>query len=335
MNLIRIICISSLLVIASCKKKDKQPEEVTSTPVVIPDTEPKCEDLPPAPLPFGWYDTIVDKNKSINSFLFDPVDPNKVIYVVNGDAFGYNKLYFYNVPSKQATYICTLGAYLPQLNNKGWITFSDVDNNVFLIKNAANIIQLTTNKHCHNPKWDYTGNYIYYFSEAYLTIGSQLVRIDTAGALKDIFEMNSPHFSAFKKHDKMLFVDMNTTTSNIILRDFSAAENDRILISGPANSKPGHINFEDLTLDNSGENFFWSNSNGIFKCNLSSLKIDTLLKNCPNFIYRNPIIAFKGNELTYTQELLIPLNTLRLFHQFRAMELDLLTKQSSEIKIFP
>lgn len=335
MKLLYVICFFSLVGLASCKKKEKQPEEGPSSPVVIPDNEPVCEDLPPPPVPFGWYDSIPDKNTCINAFLFDPVDANKMIYVVNGDAFGTNKMFFYDIPSKKATFVCNLGNYLPQVNSKGWITYSDADNNVFLIKGAGNIVQFTTNKHCHNPKWDHTGTSIYYFSEAYFTIKAQLIKVDTANTLQNIYDLDSPHFELLNDGKKIVIVNLGPSTSQVVIKDLVSGDPDKTLLTGPTFSKPGQINFDDLALDKTGQHVFWANSNGIFKCNLSSLKIDTLLKNCPSLIHRNPIISFKGEELTYSQEVVTPESTLRLLHRFRAMELNLLTGQSSEIKVFP
>jgi len=329
----------SAFFIAACHKKTKAPEEEVPVPTEDVAIEPgvKCEDLPPAPVPFGWQDSTGDPNKSINAFLFDPLNADKIIYVVNGDAFGYNKLYFYTIPTKQARYICTLGNYLPQVNHKGWITFSDVNNNVFLVKNNGDsIIPLVTNKHAHDPKWDFTGNFIYYFQEAHDNITAQLLKIDTAGNPKNSFAWELPYTASFKKSDKLIYLDTKTTSCTLFIKDINSNTNiDQALITGPLYSKPGQINFDNLTLDNNDENFYWSNSNGIFRCNLGSLKIDTLLKNCSNLIYNRPIISFKANELTCSQQLITAINSATLYRQFKAIEMNLLTQQATEIKIYP
>lgn len=331
---ILFICIFFL---ASCKKKDKtEPESTAGPTVTIPSPAPPCEDLPPTPQPFGWYDTITDRNKAINTFLFDPSAPNRIMYVVDGDIFGHNKLFFYDVPSKQARFICNLGDYLPQVNTRGWITFSDVSNNVFLIKNNGNtILQFTSNQHALNPRWDASGNYIYFYSEPYANIGAQLQKIDTAGQLKDILQLETPEYALFKKSKKALFVNQENTISRVIVRNLDSTEADKVLITGPAFSKPGQIAFDHLTLDNQDENFFWSNSYGIFRCNISSLKIDTLAKNCENQIYKNPLTSLNSNELTYGLEVITPLNSLRLLHTYKAVVMNLGTGDVTEIKLFP
>ncbi len=303
---------------------------------MVPDTGLKCQDLPPAPIPFGWQDTLPDGNKCINAFMFDPINPNTIIYVVNGDASGYNKLYFYDIPSKQAKYMCTLGEYLPQVNSKGWITFSDVENNVYLIKaNSDSLIALTNDKHAHDPKWDYTETRIYYFSEPHDNIPAKMIKVDTDGQFVAEYFVTAPYAATFKKSNTLIVLNINTANCQLIQKDLDLMQSDRVLLSGPTYSKPNQINFDNLTLDKTDENFYWSNSNGIFKCNLSSLKVDTLFKNCQNFIFSNPMMSFKDNELTYSQHVITPLNSLKLSHKFRAMEINLLTRQTTEIKIYP
>lgn len=331
------ILVSSALLFVSCNKKEKSPEPTPVTPeVVVPDTGAKCQDLPPTPVPFGWQDVFPDPNESVNAFLFDPVNPDKLIYVVNGDQFGYNKLYFHDIPTQKSTYICALGEFLPQVNKNGWITFSDVDNNIVLIKNNADtIVKLTSDKHHKDPKWDFTGNFIYYYTEPYDQYESKLVKINTEGEVKAIMPVELPYAAPFKKSNHLIIFKTEGSTCHLIQREFDAPENDRNLISGPLYSKPGQINFDNLVLDKNDENFYWSNSNGIFRCNVASLKIDTILKNCQNFLYDNPIISFKPDELTYIHVILKPLKQDRLYHQYRAMEMNLLNRESFEVKIFP
>jgi hypothetical protein len=323
--------------IAACHKKNKSPEEATAVlPVVTNDTGLKCQNLPPTPVPFGWQDSTTDGNKNINSFLFDPINPNGIIYVVNGDAFGLNKLFIYNIISKQANQVGMLSTFLPQVNRKGWIVYSDVNNNIILLKgNRDSSIVLTSNKHNYDPKWDFTGNYIYYYEEAHENINAQLVKIDTAGINKNAFQVDLPYTATFKTSDKIIYIQTNNSTCKLILRDLTPPATETVLISGPTYSKPGQINFDNMTLDNTDQNFYWSNSNGIFRCNLTTLKTDTLLKNCPNIIYNNPIISFTNSELTYSQHIIKPISTYKLLHKYRAMDMNLLTGISTEIKIFP
>lgn len=304
--------------------------------VVVPDTGLKCQALPPEPKPFGWKDTTYDENKNINAFLFNPISPNEIICVVNGDAFGKNKMFNYNILTKQAVYLATLGNYLPQVNKNGWITYSDVTNCVFIIKSdGTGFKQLTFDKRSHDPKWDHTGNYIFYYVEAYFNVKSQLFKIDTSGNLLDAFETELPYSAVFKKSNKVICIKTTGSISTLVMRDLSPPSTETELISGPVYSQPDQIYFDNMCLDNTDENLYWSNSKGIYKCSLASLKVDTLFKNCENMVFDNPIISFKPGELTYSQHVKIPLNSLHLLHRYRAMELNLLNGRSSEIKIFP
>ncbi|WP_317896851.1 hypothetical protein [Aurantibacillus circumpalustris] len=332
------IAFLSILLLSACGKKDKPPENNTPVPPIVetPVEEFKCEDLPLPPPPFEWIDSLEDGNKNINAFLFDPVNSNKIIMVVNGDALGSNKLLFYDIPSKTAKYIYPLGKYLPQVNNKGWITFSDSQNNIFVVKNSGDsLIALTNDNHAHNPYWDYTGNVIYYFSEGYFNVPPKMMKINVSGNFLLEFEAELPYLATFKKSDKLLTLKVNSNTCDVYYTDFENQSNNRTLISGPVYSKAGQINFDNLTLDKTDENFYWSNSNGIFKCNIASLKVDTIFKTCQNSIYDNPIVSFGDNELTFSLHTIKPLNVFTLYHRYLAMELNTLTGRSVEIKVFP
>lgn len=325
------------LVLLSCNKKKPTVSPVPSPPAGgSTDTGSLCRTLPPSANPAGWIDSIGDENKNINAFLFHPLDPDQIIFVVNGDAFGYNKLFFYHIPTRQARYVCPLGQFLPQVNARGWISFSDVENNVFLIKNnGALIVPLSSGKRSHNPQWDHTGRYIYYFNEAFNSLPSQLIKADTTGAVVEIWPVEQPYFAPFRLSGKLILIETLSEQCQLVLKDFHNTNNNRVLISGPMYIRPGQLNFGNLTLDHTDEHVYWSNSNGIFRCHLASLKIDTVLKNCPSLIFRNPIMAFKDREMTYSQQVLTPLNSLRLYRSYHTMEMNLRTGQSQEIRIYP
>jgi hypothetical protein len=335
-----ILILFTCLFVAGCKKNkssaENAPEEL---PVVtVPDTGLKCQALPPTPEPFGWKDTMNDENRNINAFLFNPVNPNEIICVVNGDAFGKNKMLNYSIVTKQANYLATLGNYLPQVNQNGWIVYSDLTNCVFKIKSdGTGYKQLTYDHRSHDPKWDHTGNYIFYYTEAHMTVNvkAQLHKIDTSGYELDVFEQDLPYSAPFKKSNKMICIKIKDNTSVLILKELDPPISEKELISGPVYSKPGQIYFDNMTLDNNDENLYWSNSNGIYRYNLASQHVDSLFKNCPNMIFDNPIISYKAGELTYSQHVMIPLSTISLLHKFRAMEFNIYNGQSTEIRIFP
>ncbi len=326
------------LFVFGCREKYKitpvEPE--APAPVITHDTGLKCTALPPTPEPFGWKDSTGDNSKNIKAFIYNPINANEIICVVNGDITGYNQLFNYNIVTKQKTYLANLGDFLPSVNHKGWIAYSNVDNNLFIIKcNGDSLKQLTTSKTCQDPKWDYTGNYILYFQQAYLATVSSLVKIAVNGN-PNLFSMpvDLPHHASFRKSDQIIFYRTVNSSITLIHRNM-ATQGERTLISATYNPKSGRLPFENLCLDNTDENFYWSNPSGIFKCNLSTLKIDTLLKNCPNYTYSNILMSFKNNELLMGMHIQKPLNADVLLHIYKAMEFDLGSKTLTEIRIFP
>lgn len=336
-NLFRIIIVSLLFASACKKKKTSSDQPTPQNPVVEnPSISFKCEDIPKAPEPFGWQDSVPANDKSVNAFLYDPIDSDKMILVVNAEIPGFRTVYTFHIPTKTTKYICTLGDFLMQVNSKGWITYSDTQNNIYLIKNNADsVITISGNNHSLDPKWDYTGNFIYYFSEAYDNIPAKMFKVNTKGEILEEIWAEFPYTATFKKSNKMIRLKLTNSLSELILYDLDHPGSEKTLISGPIYSKPGQVYFDNLTLDKTDENFYWSNSYGIFKCNVSSLKVDTLFKSCENSIYDNPIISFEDNVLNFGLKTITPISSEVLYYQYKALELNLITKQLTEIKIYP
>src|SRR5688572_8445948 len=140
-----------------CKNKEDPPPVIVEPPppVVVPDD---CKPLPETPEPFGWYDSTIDVNRNINAYFVNPISPDEVIYIVNGDIQGYNKMFAYHIPSKQATYLANVGEFLPSMNSRGWLVYGTSDNNIFKIKvNGDSLRQLTQGNVYQDAKWDHTG----------------------------------------------------------------------------------------------------------------------------------------------------------------------------------
>lgn len=337
MKLSKFIIAVCLVIFISCNKNAEDPTTPpTQTPIVV-DTNIQCGDLPTAPKPFGWQDTLTDEEKNVNSFVYSPLNPDQLIYMVNGNIFGgYNKLYAYTIPTKQSVLLGYNLNFLPQLNKNGWIVYSDVNSDIFKIKiNGDSAIQLSNNQVSDNPKWDYSGNFIYFFQKAKNNVSSQIVRMTKDGVYSASFFSDLPYICPLKTSDKLIYLKAkNNLQATLVLKDL-ANPSERDLISGPIESSPGEPNFNNLCVDNTDEKLYWSNSNGIFSCTLSTLKVDTVFKNCENFIYDNPIISFKANELYYNHHIKKPLSKYKLLHLYKSMELNLVSMQTSEVKIFP
>ncbi len=336
MKPVTFIAFLSFLFILGCGKKNKDPEQIPEEATPVSDTGFKCGDLPPTPKNFGWQDTLTNGNKCIHTFFFNPVNADEIIYIVNGDEFGTNKMFNYNIPSGTTTYLANVGNYLPRINSKGWIVYSDLDNNIWKIKSKGDsLTQLTADKHSFDPVWDYSGNYIYYFAEASGSVGSQLMKVSAGGQYVNSFPQDLANTAAFRKSDRILYQKVkNNTNVSVTLRNMQTSSETE-LISGPKESKSGQANFDNLGLDNTDENFYWSNSNGIFRCNIATLKIDTLYKNCQNMIYNNPVLSLNSDELCYSLQTIKPVSPYKLLHVYKALVYNLANKQNSELKIFP
>ena len=326
------IFVITIIIFAGCRKKqDPEPLAPVPPPVVI---SSPCKDLPPAPLPFGWKDSTVDENKNINAFFVNPVNADEIICVVNGDAFGYNKMYSFHVPSKTATLLALLGSHLPSVNKFGWIVFSTADYNIFKVKaNGDSLTQLTHGNVYEDPRWDYSGKSIYYFVRASGNVPTQLVKSSSNGAGQFSMPLELPHTAPFKTSDQIIYCVTTGTVVTLVQRNM-ATQVEKPLITGPYSATAEPFYFDDLSLDKTDENIYWSNDAGIFKCNLATLKTDTVLKNCPNIRYSNPIISFNDNELTLSKHILTPLNSYQLYHEYKAMEMNLVSKTLTEIRIF-
>ncbi|MEI6021720.1 MAG: hypothetical protein WCR21_11380, partial [Bacteroidota bacterium] len=94
--------------------------------------------------------------------------------------------------------------------------------------------------------------------------------------------------------------------------------------------------FDNLCLDQNDENAYWSSASGIIKCNINSGKVDTVLKNCDNTKYDNPVFqATKPNSMLVSCHVIKNINAFQLLHTYKAVEYNLLTKEKTEIKVFP
>lgn len=335
----RVILISFFVaVLLGCgKKKTPDPvETVSPNGSGIENTLFKCSTLPPPPNPFKWRDSTVDADKNINTFMFNPANLNEVVFVVNGDASGFNKMYSYHVPSKSIKYLASTSNFPPQLNNQGWIVYSNLENNIFKIKtNGDSLSQLTTGFTTQDPKWDYTQKNIYYFQSPYNNVPSQMIEIDMKGNVINSLLLDLPYTAVFRKSDKVIYLKIKENLVTLIQHDMKT-QSERSLISGPYDPKSESVYFDNLTLDNTDENFYWSNNYGIFKCELASLRVDTLFKSCETVKFDNPVLQpVKPNEVLFSAHLIKSINTFQLLHEYKAIEYNTATKEMTELRIFP
>jgi len=325
------------LFLMSCKK-DKD-NTVTENPSTIPEDTSvfACKNLPAAPQPQGWRDTTTDENKNINTYMFNPANPDEIIYVVNGDMFGFNKMYNYHIPTRRTTYLANVSEFAPQINKYGWILFSTVDNEVYKIKsNGDSITKLTIGNRSQDPKWDHTDRGIYLFQLPYNTTPPRLLKFNIDGFPLLNYDIEMPYTAAFKKSNKIIFLKTNLTSISLIQKDINPPNAEKIILTVPYSATATTVYFDNITLDNNDENVYWSNAAGIIKCNLNSLQVDTVLKNCQTIRYDNPYFqSTKPNSMMVTARIIKNLNAFQLLHTYKAVEYNVLSKEKTEIKIFP
>jgi hypothetical protein len=335
---INFILLLSWLLISACKKEKKT--TVTETPLPAASNQDtsafSCKDLPPTPVPFGWRDTTTNVNQNINAFMFNPANPDEVVIVVNGDMFGYNKMFCVNVRTQQSVYLGNLDSHLPSVNQNGWVVYSSFDKNIYKIKcNGDSVKQITNNNAAEDPKWDYSGNYIYYFQGAFNNVPSQIVKTDANGKYVTYFLADVAYNAPFKKSDKLIYQKTNNTSVTLVIRDMATLKETN-LISGPYDPKTNYIYFSNLCLDNSDQNFYWTTSYGIFRCSIGTLKIDTVLKNCPSIEYNRPVFqTSRPTEMLMACHFVKPLLPYALLHEYKAVERDMVTRDMNILKVFP
>lgn len=323
------------IIAIACDKKFSPPTPIEPEPIAtITDTGFGCKSLPPAPEPFGFTDSTRDENENINCFMYNPANPEDLIIKVNGDIFGYNKIYKVNLPTRKFTLLGNGSDYLPQVNKKNWLVYSDIENQVWRVKtNGDSALLLTFMKNCMEPKWDRTGNYILYYQEAFSTIPPRILKVDLKGTIVDYWEVDLNQFAIYHRADKFLIQRSKDAQVTIFEKDL-IANTERALISATYSPK-GSRYFSNLVVDHLDENFYWSNSAGVFRCNIGTLKIDTVFKACPNYSLLYPNLSvYYPDELTVVCRLKTPLSSSILFHDYRAYQVNLLSRTVSWIKVF-
>lgn len=304
------------------------PASVSNTTILV------CENLPPTPV-LGWKDSTIDENKNINAFFFNSVNADEIVYVTNGDVFGYNKIFTYNIPKQKNTYLGSSGTYIPQVNNKGWIVFCSGDFNIFKIKtNGDSLRQLTWGNMFHSPQWDYTGKYIYFFQAAFNIQPAQFVKTDANGTPVNYLTAEIPNMALGKKKNVIAYLKQENNNVAIYYKDLNA-NYESSLVSSPAVSSLPQLTFNNLTFDNNDENLYWNTDKGIFSYNMTTKKVTQLFANCQTLIYDRPVISPNSNELNYSCHIIQPLDYGILFHSYKAFQMNVNTNVSREIRIFP
>jgi hypothetical protein len=333
----KLLFILFILTLCDCKKKQDEPEPAEE-PVAPVDTGLGCRDLPSAPQPFGWTDTTIDPNQNIMAFVINPVNPDEAIIVVEGDIYGYNKMYNFHIPTRNNKYLASLGEFPPQVNKRGWILYSNAENNIFKVKtNGDSSTQLTFNKRTFDPKWDYTGKNFYYLETGFSSTPSYLVKRTSTGGFLNHIEAALPNTACFKKSDKILFLKARDTVVTLFQKNLISGKEygyETALLTASYSTKAPPY-FDDLTVDNNDLYFYWSNTSGVFRHAITGGTTEQILKNCGNYKFINPLIVPSApDELTVACHFMRPLDSQRMFHEFRPYQVNLSSRQLTWIKLF-
>lgn len=322
------------LLISGCKKTDPVTEVSSSEAPVSLSLLPECKSLPAPPDPFGWVDSSQIDDKNVNAFVYNPINANEILYIVNGDAFEQNKIYNYKYISQQRNYLSHCGNYIPQINSNGWMVFNQTDNNIYKIKlNGDSLTQLTTNSLCSDPKWDYTNQFIYCYQSASGISISYLLKMNLQGQIIQYIQLNYPNTVPSKSSNKLYYLKPLNNKIAIYLTDLSLSTETLVLSSDKIISN-GQNDFFNLNIDNKEEYLYWTNASGVLRFNLRNQKTDTVLKNCPNYTFLNPMISADAEELTFSCRIYKPYNALVLIREYRTFEMNLNTKEWRELKFF-
>ncbi|MDP1802544.1 MAG: hypothetical protein Q8L81_14385 [Bacteroidota bacterium] len=279
----------------------------------------------------GWQDTTADKDKDVQKILYNPINSDEVIYIVKSKNY-YNEMYLYNRQTKVTKSIDKSVYTMPSINKFGWLTYCKANFCVYKIKaNGDSLIKLT-NSFCNFPRWDYTGDRIFYTQEGFGNTPSRLMIVNKFGVKLDSINgydgivgisSNSNKIVLKKSPNYQLFLkDLNTGTETTI--------------------RYGSYNYNNLTFDNNDANVFWWDNNGIYRLNINNLKEDTLVKTCPlkhfldtpTFELYATNVSPNSNKLTFILRTNKKISTLKLLQEYHALEMDLYTETFDEIKLF-
>lgn len=337
MKRLALYTVLGLFFITACKKKNNTVEPQVDPPPVVTDSTPfKCKELPEMPAPFGWKDTSAGPDKEIHTLMFNPANPNQIIFVVNGNILGYNKMYCYHVLTGQSTFLANIDDYGPSVNPKGWILYSGFDKNIYKIKcSGDSLTQLSFDSHSVYPRWDYSGSFYYYFQEAYNNVPNQIIRATDKGSSVSNLPAYMPYTAPFKKSHKIVYQKTSENSVTLYIHDMTN-HGETALVTATYSARSTDFYFDNLCMDNTDENVYWSNSKGVFKCPLASPRTDTVFKNCPSVIYLNPVFqATNPNEIIFCTHLFKPLDSQVLLHQYLPASKNLGTGQYQLYTIFP
>lgn len=335
MKVLKSFCIVFLFILFFCScKKPKENTPAPAPPPSNPSAMP-CATLSAPPAGFYFKDSTINANQNIKAFFYNPLKDNEIIYVAEGDGFGYNKLYAYSILTKKTIYLGNCWNYLPQVNKQGWIVFSSADFNIYKIKtNGDSLTQLTFNHLCHNPQWDYTGKKMYYFQSAFNAQPAQFIQASTNGNPENSLPAELSVLTMCKKKNGMAHLKHTGGYVSVYYTDITANSETLIFTMKSVSASSPELTFGNLTFDNNDENLYWNTNEGIYTYNLETKQITQRLKNCETLIYTCPMTSFDSDEISYSCHIIKQLDYITLFHAYKTFQINTKTQAIKEFKVF-
>lgn len=256
----------TLLILAGCKK-----DPVIPTPNGD-NQQPICEKLPSSP-PFGWNYTTRAKNLNVLKSTFDKINSNIIYYLSDDTANNTYLLWKLNrlTNSKQLLDNKVFGQ--PKINYNGWLVYYKSDLNLYIIKSDGDSLTKITNSGGFiNPVWDNQNNILSFNNSI-----SCIIKLNKNGQIIDT--LNTINSTVFTKDSLMLYFNSTSSSQNLILKNINSNSLKTIF----SNSTP--ITYYDFFIDNTNSNIYYSNSEALYKVNLSINSTSKIITSCPKESY--------------------------------------------------
>ncbi|MCA6437655.1 MAG: hypothetical protein IM600_17345 [Bacteroidetes bacterium] len=305
--IIKLSFFYTLLIFVGCKKD----------PRINPNIEVKCEDLPASPST-GWITTSRNPLLNFQKAIFD-LNDNNIIYALSDDTSsnrlllikfnrlnGIKQILAKNVLSK------------PSINNKGWLTFCDINFTVFKIKsNGDSLTQLTQPNTALSSIWNPADNTIFINNN----INLKTYKISNTGAMLDTIK--NIYNLIQKKDSLMLFIESNSINGSSVQTICLFNTNSNIKTS--IKTIPFKVADDIVSgcfLNTTNETIFYHNGFGLYKINTKGNSEIKIINSCPRNKYFHFSISPFSQKLMATQIIAYPTSQSTLYSEYNIVEFN-------------
>lgn len=310
-----LLFLSLLIIYSSCKKDNKSiggaPTETPSFTKFYFD----CDTLPPSP-PGGWKDSTLGDEYSIHYWTYNPSSKSEIIYADYS-----TRLYSYNFETKTRHFIDYYVQYPPSINAYGEIAYNKIDLSTYIGKtDGSGFREVPFSQYSMNPKWDYTGNFIYFAQ------GGICVKTDKDGNRIDSINYDSSKANtAISKTSDNYVIYENGSVFYINLLDNSK----KFLFTEPLGFMQPCFSKDDAFI------FWWDwSSKSMNKFDMRTKTKEVLQKSCESYFLTSPIISPNSNKLTMVCHRYRLINSSnKIYREDIPIEYDLKTKEWRQLHI--